>query len=309
MLCGLLPTGGLVPWAHCTPRCPGAFSWVPLRAWCAAPHAVPSDLRCPLTCHLSPGAAAVPAEPAHGPLGRRGGQPAAGRGLPPEVRLRRRPQSLQEVSGPAQAHAGESTARRCRPWPRSGGWTARPRAPAGRRRHGPGLGGRRPVAEIPKRAGEGPGRVGHWWSGPPRPGATLPNDPSWGPQRRPSESLRRAQGQRDRSRHALTTLKRKHSILLSERIKYRHTVRRACVSGWARPSAGAQLESAEMGRGRGAGASKLPRLLPPLGEPRPRPQSVARGRAPPAAAPSSLSVQLDGVGSPRAGILSSLSPS
>ncbi|XP_045690875.1 TBC1 domain family member 22A isoform X2 [Phyllostomus hastatus] len=48
-----------------------------------------------------PGAAALPAEPAHGPLGRRGRQPAAGRGLPPEVRLRRRPQPLQEMSGGA----------------------------------------------------------------------------------------------------------------------------------------------------------------------------------------------------------------
>ncbi|XP_057598515.1 TBC1 domain family member 22A isoform X3 [Hippopotamus amphibius kiboko] len=43
-------------------------------------------------------AAALPAEPAHGPLGRRGRQPAAGRGLPPEVCLRGRPQSLQEMS-------------------------------------------------------------------------------------------------------------------------------------------------------------------------------------------------------------------
>ncbi|XP_036155048.1 TBC1 domain family member 22A isoform X1 [Myotis myotis] len=66
-----------------------------------------------------PRAAAVPAEPAHGPLGRRGGQPAAGRGLPPEVRLRRRPQPLQEVSGPAQAPRGDRHRPRRRPWPRS----------------------------------------------------------------------------------------------------------------------------------------------------------------------------------------------
>ncbi|XP_032348395.1 TBC1 domain family member 22A isoform X3 [Camelus ferus] len=43
-------------------------------------------------------AATLPPEPAHGPLGRRGHQPAAGRGLPPQVCFRRRPQSLQEVS-------------------------------------------------------------------------------------------------------------------------------------------------------------------------------------------------------------------
>uniref|UniRef100_A0A8D0MV05 TBC1 domain family member 22A n=1 Tax=Sus scrofa TaxID=9823 RepID=A0A8D0MV05_PIG len=39
-------------------------------------------------------AAALPPEPAHSPLGRRGHQPAAGRGLPPQVCLRGRPQSL-----------------------------------------------------------------------------------------------------------------------------------------------------------------------------------------------------------------------
>ncbi|XP_059793177.1 TBC1 domain family member 22A isoform X1 [Balaenoptera ricei] len=124
-------------------------------------------------------AAALPPEPAHSPLGRRRHQPAAGRGLPPQVCLRGRPQSLQEMSPgpppwPPPPRAAHPTAGRLKATaeerPCWSGWPGR--GP------GPGEGWRPLFSEIPKRAREGPGHAGPERgraSPSPDPGASLPS--------------------------------------------------------------------------------------------------------------------------------------
>ncbi|XP_068417187.1 TBC1 domain family member 22A isoform X1 [Eschrichtius robustus] len=124
-------------------------------------------------------AAALPPEPAHSPLGRRRRQPAAGRGLPPQVCLRGRPQSLQEMSPgpppwPPPPRAAHPTAGRLKATAKErpcwSGWPGR--GP------GPGEGWRPLFSEIPKRAREGPGHAGpERGRASPSPdlGASLPN--------------------------------------------------------------------------------------------------------------------------------------
>ena len=138
---GLCVSSGLLPRGP-----PPRHSWLP---------------RLTQAVSLPPGAAALPPEPAHSPLGRRRRQPAAGRGLPPQVCLRGRPQSLQEMSPgpppwPPPPRAAHPTAGRLKATaeerPCWSGWPGR--GP------GPGEGWRPLFSEIPKRAREGPGHAG-----------------------------------------------------------------------------------------------------------------------------------------------------